>query len=533
MAWRNDTNLYSRKCDLCGKNIVSLYSQDKPFPVYCNKCWWSDRWDAKEYGGDFDFSRPFFEQFKELQNKVPALALVNDNDIASVNCEYTHDFAFGKNCYMVIVAWRLEDSFYSYGIDYVKDVGDCLIILDKSERLYEAIFVDKCYNSKYIYNSSALQNCAFCYDCRDSSDCFLSHGLRHKKYHIKNRQYSRSEYEKILASYRLDTYSGVMKAKEEFRELILKFPRKFAVMRNCVNSTGDYLWNSKNSKYCFNAKRLEDCRYCEINDSPKDSYDLLVGGEAQQCYEGITPDQSTKALFTVYSWKNLDVTYTDSCHSSQNLFGCVGLKKTQRCILNKQYTKEDYDMLKGKIVKHMKETKEWGEFFPIHLSPFGYNETTAQDNFPLAREETLRKGFKWQDNLQLTAREETIQPENLPDGIDGVSDSIIQETLKCVNCQRNYRIIKPELEFYRKMKVPIPRECFYCRHRERLRLHNPARLWQRKCQCAGGESTNKVYKNISIHFHQDKPCPHEFQTSYAPERPETVYCERCYQSEIG
>ena len=31
----------------------------------------------------------------------------------------------------------------------------------------------------------------------------------------------------------------------------------------------------------------------------------------------------------------------------------------------------------------MKSTGEWGEFFPHELSPFGYNETVAQEYFPL------------------------------------------------------------------------------------------------------------------------------------------------------
>ena len=47
-----------------------------------------------------NFSRPFFEQFRDFRLKVPSLALFNDNNIGSENCEYTQDFAYGKNCYM-------------------------------------------------------------------------------------------------------------------------------------------------------------------------------------------------------------------------------------------------------------------------------------------------------------------------------------------------------------------------------------------------------------------------------------------------
>jgi hypothetical protein len=51
--------------------------------------------------------------------------------------------------------------------------------------------------------------------------------------------------------------------------------------------------------------------------------------------------------------------------------------------LNKQYTKEEYEKLLPKIIAHMKKTGEWGEFFPISISPFNYEETPAMDYYPL------------------------------------------------------------------------------------------------------------------------------------------------------
>ena len=75
LTWRNEDNLYKRKCDATGKEIISVFSAEKPFPVYSNDYWYTDKWDAMQYGRDFDFSRPFFEQFQELLNSVPQLAL--------------------------------------------------------------------------------------------------------------------------------------------------------------------------------------------------------------------------------------------------------------------------------------------------------------------------------------------------------------------------------------------------------------------------------------------------------------------------
>ena len=35
MIFRNGRTLYRRQCDLCQKNIISIYSADASFPVYC------------------------------------------------------------------------------------------------------------------------------------------------------------------------------------------------------------------------------------------------------------------------------------------------------------------------------------------------------------------------------------------------------------------------------------------------------------------------------------------------------------------
>ena len=73
MAWRNERVLYRRKCDKTGKDLISMYSPESPHTVYHGKQWWDDSFDATDFGRDFDFSRPAFEQFRELQLEVPRM----------------------------------------------------------------------------------------------------------------------------------------------------------------------------------------------------------------------------------------------------------------------------------------------------------------------------------------------------------------------------------------------------------------------------------------------------------------------------
>lgn len=534
LSWRNNISLYNRTCGLCNKSVVTLYSPDSGITVYCNKCWWSDKWDPKDYAVDYDFSKPFFTQYKELVQKIPHIAIVNDDGIASMNCEYTHDTWFSKNCYMLFSAWRTENIMYSYLIaaadgKEIKDVVDSLNIIETNERLYECISCEKSYQLKNSQFSISCVDSQFLYDCRACSDCFMCAGLRNKKYCFKNQQYSKEEYEKIVAEYQLDTFSGTERAQKEYDEFILSYPRKYAYITQSVNSTGDVLSNCKNVKNAFGMTNSENCRYYDYGVSPKDCYDITMSGELSESYECIVGDHSQLNLFGIFSVKSQDIRYCQHCHSSKHLFGCSQLRSSEYCILNKQYTKEEYTELVEKIIEQMNTMPyidgngceyRYGEFYPSELSVFCYNETVALDQIQLTREAALARGFKWQDKLQMTIGKETLKPEMLPESIKDVQDGITGEILACIECQRNYKIIPNELTFYRRMNIPIPRRCFHCRHHARILRRNPLELWHRGCMC---EKEN--------HGHEGK-CPNEFETSYSPERKEIVYCESCYLREV-
>ena len=412
-----------------------------------------------------------------------------------------------------------------------KDVIDSALILKGGERLYHAINADNSSRSRYIFNSAGLLDCFFCYSCRNSSYCFMCIGLRNKQYCFQNKQYSKEEYEKILKSYALHTWSGSEKARLGFENFILRYPHKYASMVNCVDCSGNYLVNSKNAKHCYITVRAENSKYFERGDTIKDSYDCLSGGEQELCYDSINPDNSYRALFTSYCHKDNNIFYSDSCQSSENLFGCVGLKSARYCILNKQYTKEEYEKLIAKIIEKMKKDGEYGEFFPVSLSPFSYNESVAADEFPLSREEVIANGLKWQNNLTKTEGRGTLN--SIPDDINDVNDGLPKEILVCISCRRNYQVTEKELTFYRNNQIPIPRSCFFCRLLVLYKERGPVRSWVRTCQCAGETSENGIYANTADHVIHSKnqPCPNEFETSYAPERPEIVYCEQCYNRE--
>ncbi|MCR4328412.1 MAG: hypothetical protein NUV53_02730 [Patescibacteria group bacterium] len=556
LLWRNERTFYRRACDLCKRSIIAVYpasaersgplrqsssEASEATPVYCQKCWWSDTWNPLAYGQDIDFSRPFFEQVKELWNKVPAISIQNDDGIASTNCEYAYDWAFSKNTYMSVCGWYTENCLYTYYACYDKDIMDCYFIWN-SEIAYELVNCGKCYNSKYCTLCFDCTDCTLSYDLRGCSHCTMCVGLRSKQYCILNQQYSKEEYEMKLKGLNLGNRDSLTAHMKEFREFSLRTPKKFANLLKSVLCTGDNLITSKNSRACFYAQDLENCRHTTNVDGAKDSHDCNNTGHAELCYDSVTPDNSRGNKFSIFCWKCTEAEYSNNCHSCTSVLGSTALKHTSYAILNKQYSKEEFTALRTKLIEHMKKTGEWGEFFPRTSSPHAYNETAALEWFPLTQEEALTKGHRWKDDV----KKEHIPTKTeltLPKTIAEVDDSILNEIIECAHkgtcnekCTTAFKIIPAELQIYRKLNVPIPTLCPNCRHYARLAVRNPAQLWKRNCMCTGthrNKEKENIYENTVSHFHGEAPCPNTFETSFAPERAEIIYCEQCYNAEIA
>jgi hypothetical protein len=508
LAFRNERRLYHRKCDLTGKQMLSIYSADKPYKVYEHNEWWSDKWDALTFGRDFDFDRPFFEQFEELSLQVPQMNVVSENN---ENCDYCNLTANGKNNYLIFESSNNEDCLYGYWLQKCTDCTD-VSFSHESELCYEA---DNCYNCHNLKWSKNCRNChdsAFLFDCAGCKNCFMCANLRQKEHCILNKQYSGEEYAKEIIQYMDGTYENLEKAKNVFKKFILNQPHRAAQIFQSENCTGDYVQESKNCTECFHAHLAEDCKYGEhVWRNSKCNMDVsTVGRDAELVYESInTGIGAFHDLFAIQCWSGTsNLIYCTNCFSSKDCFGCVGLKHKQYCILNKQYSGERYEKIVGEIIEHMRLTKEWGEFFPLNTSKFGYNETAAQEQFPLTEEEAQRVGAKWKKTEEINKY--TDEKISIPDDIRNVDDTMPDKILTCDICGKNYRIIVQELEFYRNGQIPVPHICAECRHLERLKARNPNRLYVRKCT----------------------KCGKEIKTSYTPDRPEKIYCEQCYLKEV-
>jgi len=534
MIWRNERSLYHNTCAFSGKKIISMFSPESKLVVYDQNIWWGDEWDPLKYGVEYDFSKPFFEQWKNLLARVPLSSMCNTN---VVNSDFGNNNYDCRNCYLVYASLENENVSYGQGVLNTKDSMDLYTVM-KSQNCYENTLCGSLYNTHFSYDSDECLDSMFLTSCLGLKHCLGCVNLRHKSYCIFNKQYSKEEYEKQLKHYDFGSFSGLEAFKKEYDEFLKKQFRRFAFIYKSVNVTGDNIMNSKNSKMVFDIYGdVEDSKYVTHAITLKTSYDGYgIGYNAELLYEGIDFGlDAARNFFGVFNHRSLDTTYTYMCHSSKNIFGCISVRSRQYCILNKQYSKEEYEKLLPKIIEHMNtmpyidakgKIYKYGEFFPAELSPFYYNETIANEYYPLTEDNSIGYGFKWKARDKRDY-EIQVKAEDLSDHIKDTPESIVEKVIGCAHegncneqCTEAFKILPSDLQFYKRMNFAIPRLCPNCRHFQRLKKRNPLKLWHRDCMC---EKEN--------HGHAGR-CPNEFETSYAPERPEIIYCEKCYQSEV-
>ncbi len=539
LSFWNERHLFRKNDVATGKEIFSTYPKASPIKIFDHDYWWSDAWDGMNYGRGYDFNRSFFDQFKELLYNVP---LPSREIKQLVRSDYCNNAGFDKDCYLVFDVDNSERCAYCVGMRYSRDSFDS-IWTSHLQSCYEVFSGDRNYESFFVNECCNCRNVWFSRDCLDCSHCFGCANLRHKEYYIFNKPYPKEEYERTLREMNIGSYASLVSVREKARAFWRSCPVRYMHGTHNSNVVGEYLTGSKNSKYCYQGDNLDNVRYSQKLVDAKDCYDFTSWSDKSELvYESVIVGYECRNVkFSFSCWNACrDIEYCISCRSSSNCFGCVSLKDKEYCILNKQYTKGEYESLIPKIKEQMNaryyiapngNEYRYGEFFPFDLSPLSYNESAAYDYIPIRREDFEKRGLSWRD-LELRKFEVTLPSEKIPDSIQGVDETVLKEAIGCASCGNAFRLIQMEYEFYKKYSLPIPRLCHLCRYNERIKNRNPLRWYKRTCQCVGVKSENGIYTNAVPHPHGAGKCSNEFETPYAPEREEIVYCEQCYQSEV-
>ena len=114
LAFRNQTALFPRPAFPGGETIFSMYPQSAPFPVMRNEDWFSDSWNALDFGLEYSFQRTLMEQMFDLHKTVPRYVAINN--IRTENCEYCNNASDDKNCYLTFSMSNAEDCLYGENV---------------------------------------------------------------------------------------------------------------------------------------------------------------------------------------------------------------------------------------------------------------------------------------------------------------------------------------------------------------------------------------------------------------------------------
>ena len=493
--------------DFSGTSLITVHPKDSRYPIYSSHEWWGDGWDPMVEGKDYDANRSFFDQLKVLQEKIPRPHQFGEN---SVNCDWCDDTWESKNSYLCRSILRCENLSYGYRTFDTKDSVD-IVFSNNLQNSYDCLY---CYNSYNLNFSEISRDCLdsfFLFDCRNCSNCFMCYNLRGKQYCILNEQYTKESYFEKLKEFDTGPYQSLLELKNFFEGI----KQKKVVHRENFNikvhdSIGNYLTNCNSCTRMFSWENSQNCFNSIRGFNTKDCIDLTgtwnveVSGN-NSC---VTGGYSIKYS----SWSDGRYSeYLDLCYDVEYCFGCVGLRKKKYCILNKQYTKEEYELLKGTIISDMKKRNEYGRFLPYSMSLSDYNLSTGYLYLPeTKREDILAKGGYWNDDDNSSS--DGISSLNISDNIINIDDSISIQALICPQTGYRYNIAPGELEFYKRKNIAIPR------------LHFDARLIKqiRKTTILDTYSNNCCFCGININAY------------YPPEWGyEKIACETCYQQNIN
>jgi len=512
-AWRNERNIYLRKCALTGKDIISMYHSDLPYIVYGPEAWWGDDWSCFDTGVSPDWDKPFFTQFDFLLKRAPLLSV---SALRLENSDYNNCAGNLKNSYLCFDVDYLENCYYLGNSTHCNNCFDGGVMF-QSDYCYECF---NCSGCNSVFFSTDCENCSeatFCNACTGCNHCLFCFNLYRKEYCINNIQYSPEEYEKkkleILSK---QTYAEMMTYFQKRRR---EYPLKYMHGTHNDSCTGDYVSHSKNTYNSFEVHHLEDCKNTFCIFKAKNCQDHIYYGEntsfTYQCLA--TGLNVNSCAFCSMCWDNSQsIYYSFNVVSSQDCFGCVGMKKGKNCLLNKPYSVNEYEALTTKMIDHMRAAGEWWEFFPMQYSPYGYNETVGMDYTPLTHDEIRKRGWQLIDR-EPTVAESGYIPKNISEYDESLVwferaqkniDELLAAQIVCQESRRPFRLQKRELAFYIENSLPIPTLHPQIRHNHRIKEYRAGSiLYERKCAETGAD----------------------ILTPYPPDRPEKILSDESFR----
>ncbi|MFH1253610.1 MAG: hypothetical protein V1664_04765 [Candidatus Uhrbacteria bacterium] len=483
-----------------GKPLLTYIHPHTQFKIISDEEWHTK--DFSTINQELFPEHSFFNQLFNLATKVPLSTYKNVerpvNSIARISLgdedSYFVEGTKSKRCFYCTDSFNIEDSSEVCWSSQVNNSYDVL----RSHNIS---------NCRVVRESRACLNCFFIFDCRNCQDCFMSWNQRNKKYLWNNEQLTAEEWHRQIKKIDFGDFDIFDKYYLEFFSKInseIVWPENFN--DKCQNSTGEYLQNSLNCErgwYCDGAK---NSYYGLWDNFGSENNALGIHPGSSHCYGNAAAFNCQNCLFNYFAIRCQNCEYCIECYDCENCFGCVGLKRKKFCILNKQYSEDEYWKILDNLKCAMLDRGEYGEPTPLKfiLTPL----SSSSFGLGFAQAEKQMAGLDFEPSLNGAYgdwSEKTFYNSNdLPKKIDNVEEEWIGRALISTDYQRPFTILKPELAFYKKMRLPVRREHFIKRIEEMWKTLNKFEQEEKiclRCQKNMTVAKNTAYPNRKIFCH--------------------------------
>lgn len=449
-----------------GKPIICTVHPATGIKVLPDQEWFQK--DFTQMGREYDLSKSFFEQWRELQLSVPMSAQRNHvepkNSISFVSQGDEDSYFVGAS--------KSKRTIYSHVATDTED--SCEVYQGFSiQNSYNVVHSHRIFNSKFVRECYDCLNSAFLFDCRNCEFCFGATNKRNKKYVWFNEQLSKEEWEKRMAEVDLGSRRVSDDYLSRFYRLIAEqgvWPENFN--NQDVDSTGEYLNKTTNVRASyFCAEGGVDEYFCNFSlgasrQNAFTGYPVF----ATDCYYSASISRGGNCKFCFLNIQSNQMEYSLLCYNCENCFGCIGLQRKQFCILNKQYTEEEYWKRVDVIKCAMMDRGEYGEFFPARFSPSYHGDSGGSYWFGATPSDLKGIGVLEFDpesmgaiGQELADPSRTKNVSELPDHVAELGDEWIGVPLFDTAANRRFAMIKPEVEMYRRLNIAPPQKHFTSR----------------------------------------------------------------------
>ena len=496
LAFHNAKHLFWRKCDRSGERIFSVLGPHAPFPVLKAEHYRSAGWSPLSMGIPFDPRRLFFEQLLELWRNVPRPSVVSERVIQG---PVVHDVTGSDECFLVFDSYDVEQCSYSSELRTCSRCIDCLNI-EHCTFCYECIDCFECSSLRFSRHATRCADSWFLFNCRDCTHCFGCTNLQGRQFCFFNEQLGEVDYRKRVADLGVHARPMLELARNRMQGMIDQVTLPHLIGDAPPGVSGNYLRLTENSVGSFECSfstellRCHNVHYAERCLDGYWGYDISDSAQFVACGR-----HASRLLNCVECWNDVhDLSYSAYCEQSANLFGCVGLRGKEYCIMNVQFSKEDYERQRAEIERHLRKRHLWGQFFPPNYSSYPYNRSAADERMPLAKVPAKLMGFPWDDDDKPIGPSELLGTGDVPPAelfaeVPHTAAELDNADLRATTfiCELSgapFQLTRSELALYRQLEVPPPTRSFEQRHRERVSALAPHRLSRKLC----AESGNRV-----------------------------------------